>query len=136
MTEKKRRLSQLQKVVLAVLLIFPNKAARISDFSLKVALSYCPEKLLRLEELTSEKVKHRKALRLPDKFSVSLSRSMRTLESKGMVELIRGEPMLTEEQGNSYSVIKSVMNPHSTKGRATVIIHYTSPFFKSTDSGK
>lgn len=95
----KRRLSRLQKIILEELASYrDSKTADISGLSFAVAKRYAPEKIWRLEDVRVKypeayalaRSLHRKDELVRNEFSASFSRSLRNLEEKGLVQLVRG----------------------------------------------
>lgn len=123
--DKKRRLSRLQRTILQVLEETPNKAARILNINHKVARRYSLNSVV---DMPLRKGHYRRVF-LSDSFSVSFSRAMASLEAKRLVELLRGEQIVSEAMENRVSVIKKIVRRQSLRGKVTLIIHHKSPFF-------
>jgi hypothetical protein len=132
MEGKKRRLSRLQRIIIEELCKEPNKVARIAGFSMKVADRYSPEKLLWREYGSfSPRGKMLGTVRLGGAFSVSFSRAIRSLELKGLVELVHGTPAVREIRINGVLVIQEITRVHPPHGKVTLIIHHDSPLFRT-----
>jgi hypothetical protein len=101
---------------------FTYQIARNSELRNHVARRYCPDKLLR-DENPDQKGNHRKIVRLPNKFSVTYYRSLLNLEAKGQVVLIRGNPQVTEHNGEILRVWLS----QKSEGRITLVADPKSP---------
>jgi hypothetical protein len=124
MTEKKRRLSRLQKVILEQLKLQPNKAIQTSRLIRKVAFEYCPQKILEKDYPF-----HGFRYKIKDSFYVSYDRAMHSLELKGLVELVHGKPLIREVRENDIFVVKEIIRLYAPNGKVTFIIHHESPFF-------
>ena len=122
----KERMSKLQRIVLEELASYrKSKTADIGGLSLAVAKRYAPKKIWRLEDVRPEihafaRSLHRKDEIIRNEFSASFSRSLRSLEEKGLVQLVRGKYVY--RNGAYYRI-------HTTQPRITFIVHHESPFF-------
>jgi len=126
----KRRLSHLQKIILEELASYRNsKTADVSGLSFAVAKRYAPEKMWRLEDLLTKhheiyafaRSLHRKDELVLNEFSASFSRSLRNLEEKGLVQLVRGK-YFYKDDGWYYRI-------HTTQPRITFVVHHESLYF-------
>ena len=126
----KRRLSRLQKIILEELASYrDSKTADVSGLSFVVAKRYAPEKMWRLEDVRVKRPEiyafcrslHRKDELVRNEFSASFSRSLRSLEEKGLVQLVRGKYVYKDDDWY-YRI-------HTTQPRVTFVVHYESPYF-------
>jgi len=126
----KQRLSRLQKIILEELASYrDSKTADVSGLSFAVAKRYAPEKMWRLEDLRTKNPEiyafarslHRKDETIRNEFSASFSRSLRSLEEKGLVQLVRGK-YVYKDDGWYYRI-------HTTQPRITFVVHHESPYF-------
>jgi hypothetical protein len=124
------RLSQLQRVILEELAsIRESKTASPEALSIKVAERYSPEKVWRLENCDPllrglARSIHKKRELVNNNFSASFSRSLRNLEKKGLIQLIKGKFELDWKAEHV-----SVYRIHTPQPRVTLVVHHDSRYF-------
>jgi hypothetical protein len=129
-----QRLSKLQRIILEELASYrDSKTADVSGLSFAVAKRYAPEKMWRLEDVHVKRPEiyafcrslHRKGELIRNEFSASFSRSLRSLEEKGLLQLVRGK-YFYKDDGWYYRI-------YTTQPRITFVVHYESPYFGKKD---
>lgn len=102
------------------------------DLSLRVAKRYALDNVWSLDKVKKKypndyhviKLLHRKDELVRNVFSASFSRSLKNLEKKGLVQLVRGHYRQKYENGEFvyYRII-------TTQQRISFIVHHKSPYF-------
>ena len=137
----KQRLSKLQELLLEELSKTKDKCSSPEALSLRVANRYKPGSVWRLADLVKELIAlrmssehvemgcaiaqshHKKEELVRNKFSATFSRSLRNLDKKGLVQLIKGQ---FKWDPDDPGVIRRIA---TKQPRIALIIHNESPYF-------
>ncbi len=140
----KQRLSELQRIIIEELSKTKDKCSLPETLSLRVAKRYDSTavwSLVGLEEKLKAKGSppeliemalsfgsgiHRKKELVKNKFSATFSRSLRNLEQKGLVHLIKGQ---FKGDAENPKVIYRVV---TKQPRISLVVHKDSPYFGDT----
>ena len=125
-----RRMSKLQSIILDELTKSSDKVAYPSNLSYAVASRYAPNKFWRLKDVKEPlayalcRSIHQKKELIRNDFSASFSRSLRDLEKKHLIQLVKGR--FEGEVENTDYIYYRIKTPQP---RVTLIVHYESPYF-------
>ena len=127
---KHRRFSLLQRIILEELGKAKDKTMNPSSLSYVVAERYAPETFWKLKNVKEPLAYalasnlHRKKELIGNKFSATFSRSLRNLEKKELIQLVKGQ-----FEGKVENDIYAYYRIKTTQPRVTLVVHHQSPYF-------